>query len=625
MELDLKKVQQLDSKQIYNSVLPIMNELYLSFEYMNLSNEDYEKIVLQEISNSKKTYKGNQDYIEYLKRKTKSHLSEMIKKMLSDPKMAFALLNNYITQNIVDISNDEDAIKCFQKLSSFLEKYNYLPNSDLLIELINKNDIFNEMVTTIFNKYSIQITSGKAEEQFDDNLLLSTIDTYCMLNSIEINESEDIDQDAYDVSELGSMDGLRMYIKEIGKKPLLSAEQKRDLVKRIAEGDSKARDLFIESNLKLVVNIAKKYIGRGLSFLDLIQEGNLGLMTAVNRYDISKGYEFSTYAFYWIKQAMTRAIAEKGRNLKISVGMYQRVGMYKKAVTNLEDKLGRSPTTKEVAQEMGITVSDVNLLRELQDDTISINTYIGEEENAELGDFIPSSDETPEDITIDGIWQSQVRKLFEKCKLDSREIGILTLRYGFNGNDPMTLEEVGKQYGLTRERVRQIEARALMKIRKSKHIKELAIYTANPEQSLQNIEEFKKRYKEAKTPYKTFLKDDGRVRKKTDGDKMTKEDRAKISDLLRTPSFNQLTDKLSFKEAVIVSLKLGYVDGKSFSTESIAEFLGMQQSEVIKLAKKALVTYKDNVNDSLNNSKKTDGVGKGKVLSKKKTSSPKSK
>ena len=765
MELNLKQVQQMDCKQIYNSVLPIINELYLSFKYINISNENYIELVLKEISDSKKKYKGDQDYINYIKRKIKFQLSEMTKKMLFNSESSFTLLNNYIIQKNNNISSYEDAMKSFKKLSSFLEKYNYIPNPDLLIELVTKNDVFNKIITIIYNKYHTQIKSGKAEELFDDSLLLSTIDTFCMLNNIEIKESKNINLDDYDPLELNTTDSVTMYLKEIGKRPLLSIEQEKNLAIRIAEGDSNARELLIENNLRLVVSIARKYIGRGLSFLDLIQEGNIGLMTGVEKYDVNKGYKFSTYATWWIRQAITRAIADKGRNVRIPVHVYEKLGLYTKTVTKMEGKLGRSPTINEIANAMGLSISEVTNLRKLEGDTISINSYVGDKEETELEDFIPSSSESPEDIAINGTLQSQVGNLFEKCNLNPREKEILMLRYGFNDQNSMTLEELGKKYHLTRERIRQIEVKALMKIRRSKHIKELAAYTTYPEQSLQNIKEFREKYNESNIKYKKFLKRtqernseeemsrlqtiyeyfknytkeqvDEMLTKLTDEEKalvtirygedlnnpvstklskeqidkfygsllpkmkrmlsnptgkrkprkprqskikieqvveepttgieerkydvtqeplktyktpsptiiqekseqvekkvaksvepqvqstpnnneeMTKEDCLKVLELLRTPSFAQMMSTLTVKEAVIISLKLGYIDGKYFSTKSISEFLGVESSEVIETIKKVLLVYKENINSFIDNAIAiaTDEEGKDKVLS----------
>ena len=512
MKLDLNDIKKMDSKQIYNSLLPIINELYLSFEYANISSEDYEKLVLNEISNSKKTYKGNKDYIDYIKRKIKLQLSEIINKKLANSKNSFTLLNNYINKKFGNVSNYKDAIQNFKKLSDFLGTYNYIPNLDLLINLINENVNFKKMITIVFNEYHDQIISGKAEEIFYDSLLLSVIDAYCMLNNIEIDDVENINED-YDSSIINSTSIINTYLKEIGRIPVLSKEEERKLFVRINEGDSEAKDLFIKSNLKLVVSIAKKYTDRGLSLLDLIQEGNLGLMLAVDKYDVNKGFKFSTYATHWIRQAITRSIANKGRNVRISAHMYEKISQYKQIVTKMEDKLVRNPTIKEIAKEMDLSVSDVSMLRNFQVDTVSLNTYVGEDEESELEDFIPSNSDTPEEIFMNDSLQSQVKILFEKCKLRPNEIDVLMLRYGFNDKEPMTLEEIGEKYNVSRERIRQIQVGAIKKIRRSMYIKELAVYMNNPEQSLENLKKLRQNYVQQKNSFNKILSSEKEIPK----------------------------------------------------------------------------------------------------------------
>ena len=564
MKLDLNDIKKMDSKQIYNSLLPIINELYLSFEYANISSEDYEKLVLNEISNSKKTYKGNKDYIDYIKRKIKLQLSEIINKKLANSKNSFTLLNNYINKKFGNVSNYKDAIQNFKKLSDFLGTYNYIPNLDLLINLINENVNFKKMITIVFNEYHDQIISGKAEEIFYDSLLLSVIDAYCMLNNIEIDDVENINED-YDSSIINSTSIINTYLKEIGRIPVLSKEEERKLFVRINEGDSEAKDLFIKSNLKLVVSIAKKYTDRGLSLLDLIQEGNLGLMLAVDKYDVNKGFKFSTYATHWIRQAITRSIANKGRNVRISAHMYEKISQYKQIVTKMEDKLVRNPTIKEIAKEMDLSVSDVSMLRNFQVDTVSLNTYVGEDEESELEDFIPSNFDTPEETFMNDNLQSQVKILFEKCKLKPNEIDILMLRYGFNGRQPMTLEEIGKKYNVGRERIRQIEYIAVNKIRRLEYIKELAVYMNNPEQSLKNIKKFREeKYKELKNSFRKDLDEDKKNEKNI--------------------------NKEMFK------LKSIYKYFKDYSKEQVDEIITKLTDEEQKLLKRF---YKDNLNNQL--------------------------
>ncbi|MGN1358091.1 MAG: RNA polymerase sigma factor RpoD/SigA [Bacilli bacterium] len=803
MELNLKKIKQLDSKKIFDLLLPTIDSIYQSYEYIGISQSEYYNLVLQEIENSKKVYIDNIPYSKFIKKKIQTALKEKMKQLISNSETSFNIINNYINQKFTKILTHEDSIKYFKKLSSFFEVYNFIPNPDLIIELITKNDIFNQMIKLIFKKYHSQVISGKLENLFDNSFLVSSIETYCMLNNIEIKET--VEEEIYDYNNDDPSDSIEMYLKEIGKIPLLSKEQEIELSKRIASGDSQAKELFIESNLRLVVYLARKYQNRGMSLLDLIQEGNIGLMTAVDKYDISKGYKFSTYATYWIRQTIGRALADKSRNIRIPVRLYEQVKTYQKVLTNLESRLGRTPTINEIANEMELSIKEVTKLYKLQLDTKSMNDLVKDNETTEFGDFISSQLESPEDLAITSTLPYQVRKLFEDCNLLEREIEVLMLRYGFNNQKPLTLEAIGQKYHLSRERVRQIESRAFMKIRRSGHIKALAEYTEDPDKSLENIEIFREKYRETGNLNKSFLKEDRRsenlnkvflkedrkageieekennkmrklqtiyqyfkdytkeqidemLKKLTDEERelitlrygedldnpvstklseeqsmkfysylvpkmkrmlanpnnerkkrtrkskeestntptiskssrnqakkqlalhneeivstviidhktpktepatsipkikensiqptqkneekttqstketkekqlpiesetknndITKDNCLKILELLRTPTFSQMMNHLTIKEAMIISLKLGYIDGKYFSTESIAKFLEISEEEVRETTKKILLLYKDNVNNFLDRIIEiaTDNSDKKRILS----------
>ena len=263
-------------------------------------------------------------------------------------------------------------------------------------------------------------------------------------------------------------DPVRMYFKEIGKVPLLTADEERELAIRIEQGDEEAKKKLCESNLRLVVSIARRYLNRGLSFLDLIQEGNLGLIKAVEKFDYTKGYKFSTYATWWIRQAITRSIADQARTIRIPVHMVETINKLIRISRQLLQEYGREPTSEEIAEEMGITVEKVREIKKISQDPVSLETTIGEEEDSHLGDFIPDEDiPSPEDEAQ----SSMLKKVLRECLdlLSERERNVLILRFGLEDGRPRTLEEVGKEFNVTRERIRQIEAKALRKLRHPKY------------------------------------------------------------------------------------------------------------------------------------------------------------
>ena len=270
-------------------------------------------------------------------------------------------------------------------------------------------------------------------------------------------------------------DPVRMYFKEIGKVPLLTADEERDLAIRIEQGDEEAKKKLCESNLRLVVSIARRYLNRGLSFLDLIQEGNLGLIKAVEKFDYTKGYKFSTYATWWIRQAITRSIADQARTIRIPVHMVETINKLIRISRQLLQEYGREPTSEEIAKEMGISVEKVREIKKISQDPVSLETPIGEEEDSHLGDFIPDEDiPSPVDAAAYSMLQKQLREVLDT--LSEREKKVLILRFGLDDGRPRTLEEVGREFNVTRERIRQIEATALRKLRHPSRSKKLRDY-----------------------------------------------------------------------------------------------------------------------------------------------------
>lgn len=287
--------------------------------------------------------------------------------------------------------------------------------------------------------------------------------------------AKEIDLEATISKNIAVDDPVRMYLKEIGKVPLLTAEEEKDLAKRMEEGDEYAKQKLCEANLRLVVSIAKKYVGRGMLFLDLIQEGNLGLIKAVDKFDWTKGYKFSTYATWWIRQAITRSIADQARTIRIPVHMVETINKLIRVSRQLLQEEGREPTPDEIAAEMGISVEKVREILKIAQEPVSLETPIGEEEDSHLGDFIPDEDApAPAEAAAFSMLKEQLVDVLGT--LTEREQKVLKLRFGLEDGRARTLEEVGKKFDVTRERIRQIEAKALRKLRHPTRSKKLKDY-----------------------------------------------------------------------------------------------------------------------------------------------------
>ena len=311
----------------------------------------------------------------------------------------------------------------------------------------------------LYNALSENQIEVKAEDEEDGG----NID---LKNDIIIDDVPDESKD------MSVNDNVRMYLKEIGKISLLSLEEEQELSRRVAEGDEQAKNILAESNLRLVVSIAKRYVGRGLLFLDLIQEGNIGLMKAVEKFDYDKGYKFSTYATWWIRQAITRALADQARTIRVPVHMVETINKMARIERQMTLELNREPTDQELAKKMGLSVDKIVEIRKISQDPVSLETPIGEEDDSHLGDFL--ADErtmSPEEFATYEILKDELREVLDT--LTVREKEVLELRFGLFDGSSHTLEEVGKQFKVTRERIRQIEAKALRKLRHPSRAKKL--------------------------------------------------------------------------------------------------------------------------------------------------------
>ncbi|HIS18206.1 MAG TPA: RNA polymerase sigma factor RpoD [Candidatus Coprovivens excrementavium] len=360
---------------------------------------------------------------------------------------------------MVEIKSFNDRVKDLVELG---KKNNNILTFEQLAEALKGLDIDNDSLDELYNtlmENGIEVVAedaatgdaAKHDLKEEENLVLS---------------DEEITKD------ININDPVRMYLKEIGRISLLSSEEELELSVRIANGDEAAKNILAESNLRLVVSIAKRYVGRGLLFLDLIQEGNIGLMKAVEKFDYGKGYKFSTYATWWIRQAITRALADQARTIRVPVHMVETINKMARVQRQMTLELNREPSEEELAEKMGITVDKVREVMKISQDPVSLDTPIGEEDDSHLGDFIKDERSmSPEEYATNEILKEEIKNVL--MTLQDREQEVLELRFGLVDGTSHTLEEVGKKFNVTRERIRQIEAKALRKLRHPSRAKKL--------------------------------------------------------------------------------------------------------------------------------------------------------
>ena len=369
-------------------------------------------------------------------------------------------------KNNIDIKPEDEKIKN-EKFNNILKKAKEkgkITYGDLATELDDVNPEQIDQVFDAFEEMGVDLLSDDGDEEPD-------IEDLKEVEDLKLDEiTEDTNYEGINVD-----DPVRMYLREIGRIPLLTFDQELELAKKILNNDEEARRQLAESNLRLVVSIAKKYVGRGMLFLDLIQEGNMGLIKAVEKFDYTKGFKFSTYATWWIRQAITRAIADQARTIRIPVHMVETINKLIRTSRHLLQQLGREPTPEEIAQEMEIPVEKVVEIQKIAQDPVSLETPIGEEDDSHLGDFIQDDDSpAPHDSAAYTLLREQLEEVMNT--LTPREAKVLKLRFGLEDGKSRTLEEVGREFQVTRERIRQIEAKALRKLRHPSRSKKLRDY-----------------------------------------------------------------------------------------------------------------------------------------------------
>ena len=389
------------------------------------------------------------------------------------------IIGNYINQYLKEHNNSIMNIFEIQKLSKFILYLEYNPTIDDYLLILKKNKKISNII-----KY---IVDSKTNNLIEDEIIINLIDAYCILNDVIVDLKQVEENEVEDYKSVSILD---IYYNELSRISLLSKEEEIELVNRAKNGDEKAKEEFLNSNLRLVVSIAKKYKVKGISLEDLIQEGNIGLISAFEKFDLSKGFKFSTYAIWWIRQSITRAIADKYSTVRIPVHAYEKINKIKKASNQLIVE-GKEINVKNLSQITGLTPDSIMELSKYYFDVTSIDEPIFEEEDGYIKDFLPSNDNT-EDSVLNKLSSGQLLEILKKIGLNKKEIDILIKRNGFDC-ETMTLDAIGKEYNITRERVRQIENIALRKIRGSRFLSELSEFLGYPVENIKSKKEMKKK------------------------------------------------------------------------------------------------------------------------------------
>lgn len=490
MKIDMNNIAKLDINDIYNMFSSSFNKIYKKYSFINIDGNEFKSMVRETINETKNNYDGEIEYEKYLIKALNRKILGLIRLDMKDQTKLFDIINNYINQEFSKDIDYNSAINSFDKLENFLELCECSLTLDIIERLVKENSLINKLLITIYEVDREDIFNDSYEGTYND-LVVYFIQMFCKVHNIKIKENE---IKYSDMGAFASRSSTDIYLREIQNYKLLTREEELDMIKRYKSGEIEVRDEFLSRNLKLVVSIAKKYLGRGVALTDLIQEGNMGLMKALDEFDLSRECRFSTYATNWIKSYITRYIAGKSRNISLPNHFFYELGIFRKVYTNLEKQLDRKPTISELADKTGKNKDVVLRYFDYLNDTKSLSDKVGDEDDTEFSYFIPSSDESLETIAIKKDLSSGLTELLNKCHLKPRELEVLMLRYGLNGDDPLTLEEIGRKYNLTRERVRQMESSALMRIRRSPYVKLFAEYTSNPAKSMENIKKMREAY-----------------------------------------------------------------------------------------------------------------------------------
>ena len=488
-----------------------------------------------------------------------TRLNEYIKNQIEDSN--YDTILRYITSRLTLKDNKKDCISELNKIKEFCITTNITPDIDLYNELINSSLIIKELIAIIIAEHIEDIEQNKISKITKNQFVKELIEAYCVSSSLT-SEYELLEQN--DDSSHMIEDMYRQYLSEITKKPL-TPEQEKEYWVRIKNGDKLAYDEFVECNLRLVISIAKRYHSYELDKLDLVQEGNIGLIKAMQKFSPDKGNKFSTYATWWIRQGITRAIADTGRTIRIPVHQTQKVAKYKKTIEELQMELKMTPTREQIRERLGWTEREYNRIEIDAQDVVSLNQLVGGEDNeTELIEFIPTEELAPETAYLENTHEQEIILMFIRSSLTLREMMVLSKRNGMDNGVQKTLEVVGQMMGVTRERIRQIEAKALRKLKNSQEASALYNNTEIKIYSNKNT--------------KVVLTDE----EKSGYPKVDIDDIKKLVAIMASPRFSSITSgSKPFKNALMLGLRYGALNGKKYSIPAIATLFNVTYGIVL--------------------------------------------
>ena len=497
ISMKINQLREFSKEELVLLFARFREELGTSYSYLSSYDDIFNLAIDKAASDILKS--NNTDENLAVEKYLKENIDESIGLVFTSMKNErLKIFNEFSSANITFTSSNKKNTEEFLKIADFFKDICYSLTQDDALEIIKSNKKLEKAIKPLVDKNIEKIRNTDFSSVTDNETLISFMEAYCLKKDISLVEDAELINENYEKLLKDNndspyvSDAVKMYLKSIAK-PILSAEEELYLAREMKNGDKKAKDELIERNLKLVVSIAKKYIGRGVPFLDLIQDGNLGLMKAVDMFEPDKGYKLSTYATWWIRQSITRGICNNGRTIRVPVHFHERLVKYRRAADELAGRLGREPTIEEIAKELGTSLDFIKEIYNVRNDSISINTFIGEDEDSELEYFIAD-----EKVSIEKDYEmkelkQKVEELIESTNLSERERSVIKLRFGIDqpGDTAHTLEEIGKKFDVSREMIRQIEKRALKKLRFTRKVKGLEAYLDNPSAALDNLDKLR--------------------------------------------------------------------------------------------------------------------------------------